>query len=199
MEHHTGLERTAPVARPTPVKLPGWLRTVLWFARRKPLGASGALIILIMSLVGIFANQIAPYDPLETNYQLLLQPPNRDFWLGTDAFGRDILSRIIFGSRTALLVGFSTSFFGATLGAIIGVVSAYYGGKTDLFTQRIMDILLSFFPHHASLVIVLQAKSRRKSLFAPWWARSRLHVMVTCTRPRRTVKSDYWLPALWRH
>ncbi|MFQ5854981.1 MAG: ABC transporter permease [Anaerolineae bacterium] len=132
------------MARQVTIKLPGWLRTVLWFAQRKPLGTCGAVIVLIMVLVAIFANQIAPYDPLDTNYQLMLQPPNRDFWLGTDAFGRDILSRIIYGSRTALLVGFSTSFFAATLGAIIGVVSAYYGGKTDLFIQRIMDILLSF-------------------------------------------------------
>ncbi|MFQ6014159.1 MAG: ABC transporter permease [Anaerolineae bacterium] len=141
---HTGVERAFPAARPVTIRLPGWLGTPLWFARRKPLGMSGAVIILVMVLVAISANYIAPYDPLDTNYRAMMQPPNRASWLGTDAFGRDILSRLIYGSRTALLVGFSTSFLAATLGAIIGVVSAYYRGRIDLFIQRIMDILLSF-------------------------------------------------------
>ncbi|MFQ5852299.1 MAG: ABC transporter permease, partial [Candidatus Binatia bacterium] len=117
---------------------------VFRFIRQKPLGAGGAAVILLMVLAAIGADYLAPYDPLETRYHLMMQSPNAAFWLGTDAYGRDILSRIIYGSRTALLVGFSASLFGATLGAVIGVVSAYFGGKIDLFIQRIMDILLSF-------------------------------------------------------
>jgi peptide/nickel transport system permease protein len=126
------------------VRLPGWLRISLRFARQHPLGAAGAAIILAMSLAALLAGVIAPGDPQATNYALMFRPPNAEHWLGTDAFGRDILSRIIYGSRTALLVGFSSSFFGATLGAIIGVASAYFGGRVDLLLQRLMDILLSF-------------------------------------------------------
>jgi peptide/nickel transport system permease protein len=137
-------EVAAPVVRRKAMSMPRWLRAVLRFARQKPLGASGAVIIFFMGLLAIFSNLIAPYDPLATRYHLMMQPPNSEFWLGTDAFGRDILSRLIYGSRTALLVGFSASFLGATIGAIIGVVSAYFGGKTDLVIQRIMDMVLSF-------------------------------------------------------
>src|SRR5439155_684870 len=83
-------------------------------------------------LVGLGANVIAPYDPLTTDYGAMLARPSAAHWLGTDAFGRDVLSRIIYGSRTAMLVGFACAFLGATLGAVIGVTSAYFGGRADL-------------------------------------------------------------------
>ncbi|MFQ5684449.1 MAG: ABC transporter permease [Candidatus Binatia bacterium] len=121
-----------------------WLQAIFRFARQKPLGAWGAAVVVLMILVGVTADFLAPYDPLETRYNLMMQAPNMTFWLGTDAYGRDILSRLIYGSRTALLVGFSASLFGATVGAVIGVVSGYFGGRIDLTVQRIMDILLSF-------------------------------------------------------
>ena len=126
------------------VNLPGWLRISLRFAQQRPLGAAGAVIVLGMALAALLADIIAPADPWATNYTLMFQRPSSQFWLGTDAFGRDILSRIIYGSRTALLVGFTSAFFGSTLGAIIGVASAYFGGRVDLLIQRLMDILLSF-------------------------------------------------------
>ncbi|MFQ5839651.1 MAG: ABC transporter permease [Candidatus Methylomirabilales bacterium] len=140
----TGAEAAVPMGRQVAIRLPLWLEAVIRFARRKPVGASGAAVVLLMALVGIGADLLTPYDPLETRYHLMMQAPNATFWLGTDAYGRDILSRIIYGSRTALLVGFIASFFGATVGAVIGVISAYFGGKIDLFIQRIMDIFLSF-------------------------------------------------------
>jgi hypothetical protein len=74
----------------------------------------------------------------------MLAAPSADHWLGTDAFGRDVLSRLIYGSRTALVVGFGAAFFGATLGAILGVASAYFAGRIDLFLQRVMDVFISF-------------------------------------------------------
>src|SRR5438876_812289 len=100
--------------------------------------------VLINILVGLGAHVIAPYDPLATDYGAMLARPSAGHWLGTDAFGRDVLSRIIYGSRTAMLVGFACAFLGATLGAVIGVTSAYFAGKVDLLIQRVMDIFLAF-------------------------------------------------------
>ncbi|MEE8325649.1 MAG: ABC transporter permease [candidate division NC10 bacterium] len=140
----TRVETAAAVGRRVPTGLPMWLQAVVRFARQKPLGAWGAAVVVVMVLVAIGADYLAPYDPLKTRYHLMMQAPGAKFWLGTDTYGRDILSRIIYGSRTALLVGFSASIFGATVGAIMGVMSAYFGGKTDLVIQRVMDVLLSF-------------------------------------------------------
>jgi peptide/nickel transport system permease protein len=143
-ENQTRIEIAVSSSRLTAMGHPRWIRGFFRFVRQKPLGAFGAGVIVLMVLAGIGADYLAPYDPLETRYDLMMHSPNRAFWLGTDTFGRDILSRVIYGSRTALLVGFSASLFGATVGALIGVVSAYFGGKIDLFIQRIMDILLAF-------------------------------------------------------
>ena len=121
-----------------------WLAVVGEFCRKRPLGAIGAAVVLINILVGIGANVIAPYDPLATDYGAMLARPSATHWLGTDAFGRDVLSRIIYGSRTAMLVGFACAFLGATIGAVIGVASAYFSGKVDLLLQRVMDIFLAF-------------------------------------------------------
>lgn len=121
-----------------------WLAGVTGFARRRPLGAAGAAIVGIMMVMAILAGVLAPYDPLATDYGAMLGAPSATHWLGTDAYGRDVLARIIYGSRTALLVGIGASFIGGTLGAMIGVASAYFGGRTDLLIQRVMDIVLSF-------------------------------------------------------
>lgn len=137
-----GLEAAVPMEGASPA-LPSWIKAVLRFARQRPLGAVGGVVVLIMVLTAFLAHLISPYDPLLTDYAAMFQAPSAQHLLGTDAYGRDVLSRIIYGSRTALLVGFSTSFFGATLGAIIGVVCAYFGGKTDLIVQRFVEILLS--------------------------------------------------------
>src|SRR2546426_3997303 len=131
-------------AAAVPGTLRRWLDSSLRFTRQRPLGAVGAMIIVVMAIAALLADAIAPFDPLKTDYARMFQPPGAHHWFGTDAFGRDVLSRIIYGSRTALLVGFSSSFFSATVGAILGVGSAYFGGKVDLITQRFMDILLSF-------------------------------------------------------
>ena len=126
------------------LSLPRWLRGVIRFARRWPLGAAGAAIIVVMILCAIAAPLVAPYHPLETDFAAQFSPPTLAHWLGTDAFGRDLLSRLIYGSRTALLVGFASAFVGATLGALIGVASAYFGGRIDLLIQRLVDLCLAF-------------------------------------------------------
>ena len=120
------------------------LQRVIRFCRQRPLGAFGGLIFLVMVFTAVLADWIAPYDPLVNDYGAMMSPPGVKHWMGTDAHGRDVLSRIIYGSRTALLVGFCSSFFGTSLGAIIGVLCAYFAGKTDVIIQRVMEILLSF-------------------------------------------------------
>ncbi len=121
-----------------------WWTAVQDFARRRTLGAIGAVVVLGMIAVGVLAGPLAPYDPLAVDFGAMLAAPSTAHWLGTDAFGRDVLSRLIHGSRTALLVGFGSAVVGATLGAVIGVGSAYFGGRLDLLLQRFMDIFLSF-------------------------------------------------------
>ena len=121
-----------------------WYRIVLDLVFRNPLGAAGALVVLIMIVMAILAEVIAPFDPELNEYERMLMGPNLINLFGTDQFGRDIFSRIVFGARTALFVGFVSAFIGSTLGLILGVSSAYFGGKFDLIFQRIMDIFMSF-------------------------------------------------------
>jgi peptide/nickel transport system permease protein len=135
-------------------KIRQWVTIVVGFVCDRPLGAAGAFVILIMIIAAISANALAPYDPLENDYGAMFQAPGGQHWLGTDSFGRDVLSRILYGSRTALWVGFCSSLFGTTIGALVGITCAYFGGKTDLFAQRFMDILLSFPLIVLALVVV---------------------------------------------
>jgi peptide/nickel transport system permease protein len=141
MPGSTPASATVELAR---AERPRWLAAVGDFVRRRPLGAIGAAIILVMVVLAATAGWIAPYDPLETDYAAMIAAPNAAHWLGTDAFGRDVLSRIIYGSRTALLVGLGAATLGATFGSLIGVASAYFGGRVDLIVQRIMDVFFAF-------------------------------------------------------
>ena len=124
------------------------------FVRTKPLGAAGGLIILGMLVVALFADALAPYDPYKGDYALQFARPSAEHWFGTDEFGRDVLSRVMYGARIALFVGFTASFAGCTLGGLLGVSSAYWGGKVDLLLERVMDILLTFPQLILALAIV---------------------------------------------
>ena len=117
---------------------------VVLFITQQPLGAAGLVVIVAMCVCAAFAQWVAPYDPLTVDYAAQLARPSAAHWLGTDSFGRDVGSRIIYGARTALAIGFIASLVGCTAGAVIGVASAYFGGKTDLIVQGVMDVLLSF-------------------------------------------------------
>lgn len=128
-------------AVPGPFRGRSWLAR---FMRRQPLGTAAAVAILTMLVVATLAPWLAPYDPLANDFGAMFAAPSAHHWFGTDAFGRDVLSRIIYGARTALLIGFSASIAGATLGAVVGVTGAYFGGTTDLLVQRLADIFISF-------------------------------------------------------
>ena len=111
--------------------------------REKPLGMVGAAITVLLLLIGILADLLAPYGMNEVFRRELLVEPSAKFWLGTDNFGRDILSRIIYGARISVVVGLSASAIAAVSSAIIGTVSGYVGGRFDLWMQRFVDAWMS--------------------------------------------------------
>jgi peptide/nickel transport system permease protein len=120
---------------------PGTLVNLARFCRKKPLGAAGGALMLVMVLTAIFAEALATHDPIATDAAATLAQPGALHWLGTDHLGRDIYSRIVHGTRISLIVGLLSTILGSVLGGLIGLVSAYFGGKTDLITQRVLDIL----------------------------------------------------------
>ena len=113
------------------------------FVVKKPLGAAGATIILTMVMLAVLAPVISFYDPLEWSISEKLSAPSGIHWLGTDDKGRDLWSRIVLGAQISLMVGFGAVGFGSVSGAILGVVSAFYGGRVDAGIQRVMDALMS--------------------------------------------------------
>ena len=121
------------------------------FARRKPLGAIGAIIVVALLVMAVFAERIAPYGYDETIRGARMQSPSLTYWLGTDNLSRDIWSRIVYGARVSITVGFATVGLAVLLATTVGVSSGYFGGAYDLIVQRIVDAWLSF-PY---LVIVL--------------------------------------------
>jgi peptide/nickel transport system permease protein len=120
------------------------LSSIWQFCRQNPLGAAGAVVVFVMGFMAIFADFVTWNDPTRNNFGVMLEPPSADYWLGTDQYGRDLYARIVYGARTALLVGFVSAFVGATIGLILGVASAYFGGRFDLIFQRVMDVLMAF-------------------------------------------------------
>jgi peptide/nickel transport system permease protein len=125
-------------------KVPKRHHPVMQFVVTQPLGAVSLVFIVTLFFAGVFAEFVAPYDPLEIDFTQMLAAPSAEHWLGTDAFGRDVFSRIIYGARTALAVGLIASFIGSTIGAVIGIASAHFGGRVDMAIQGFMDVLLSF-------------------------------------------------------
>ena len=116
-------------------------------------------VLFFIVLVSVFADVVAPYDPLDTSPLLAREPPDSKYWMGYDEVGRDIFSRIIFGSRISLIVGVSSVLFGTTLGSLWGLASGYLGGKPDMITQRAVEIWMSFpsIVLAMSLLVVLGA------------------------------------------
>jgi peptide/nickel transport system permease protein len=125
-------------------RAPDWLRQFL-LLRESPIGMVGAALVTFWVLVAIFAPWLSPYDPNDNNYEALADPtPSAAFWLGTDNQGRDILSRIIWGSRTVLAVAPTAVFVAYVIGCTMGLLAGYYRGWVDQLFMRIADIILSF-------------------------------------------------------
>jgi peptide/nickel transport system permease protein len=124
---------------------------VLRFFRRKPLGAIGAVIVLAMLLMAVFAERMAPYAYDETIRGARMKPPSATHWLGTDNLSRDMWSRVVYGARVSVTIGLATIALATLAATALGVSSAYVGGLYDLMLQRIIDAWLSF-PY---LIIIL--------------------------------------------
>jgi len=140
----TNIELTHPPATAELAPRPSVLEAVVGFVRKKPLGAAGGAIIIAMLAAAVFADALAPYDQYHGDYGAQFVRPNAEHWFGTDEFGRDVFTRILYGAQIALFVGFTASMAGSTIGGLLGVVSAYAGGKVDLLLERFMDVLLAF-------------------------------------------------------
>jgi peptide/nickel transport system permease protein len=117
---------------------------LLGFARHSPLSAFWAVIALAIVAVAIAAPDIAPYQPLRSDFRHMSKPPTAQHYFGTDQIGRDVLSRVIYGSRASLTVAFGAVLLGTTLGAVWGLASGFFGGRFDLISQRVIEFLQSF-------------------------------------------------------
>jgi peptide/nickel transport system permease protein len=120
------------------------LGAVWRFCRHKPLGAVGGLIVLVMLVMALGANWIAPYPYDETIRGARMKPPGAQFWMGTDNLGRDVFSRVVYGARISVTVGFGAVLLSNFLAALIGISSGYFGGKYDICVQRVVDAWQSF-------------------------------------------------------
>jgi len=121
------------------------------FCRRKPLGAAGGLIVVGLVALALFADRIAPYDYDETIAGARMRPPSARFWMGTDNLGRDVWTRVVFGARVSMTVGFGAVLLGTALATLIGVTSGYFAGGYDSVVQRVVDAWQAF----PFLIIVL--------------------------------------------
>ena len=134
--------------------IPRRANPVLQFIKAQPLGFIGFLIILLYFVFAIFAKWIAPYDPEAVDFGAMLTGPGAEHFFGTDQYGRDVFSRLVYGARTALGVGIISSIVGCSFGAFVGAASGYFGGRIDDVIQSIVDIMLSFPIIVLAMVIV---------------------------------------------
>ena len=137
-----------------PSRRPGMGRYILYYLRSKPLGTIGFSIVLLMILTAIFAPLIAPHTYQEQNYEAVRVAPSLEFPFGTDQFGRDIFSRVVYGAQISMMVGFLAVIAGTGAGAVVGLISGYFMGKTDHIVQRLVDMWMSFPDLILALTIV---------------------------------------------
>lgn len=140
--------------------IPKRANPVMAFVRAQPMGFAGFLVILVYFIGAVGAPWIAPYDPELIDFAAMLTGPSSEHLFGTDQFGRDVFSRIVYGTRTALAVGILSALAGCSAGALLGAASGYFGGRIDDFIQRLVDIMLSF-PIIILAMVVVAVLGRR--------------------------------------
>ncbi len=144
----------------------------------------GLWMVVVFLLVAIFAPLLAPYDPNEIDLMSVLKGPSSDHWLGTDYYGRDLTSRIIYGSRISLSVGIIVQTIALSIGTLMGSLAGYYGGKVDMFIMRIVDIVMSF-PSLLLTIAIMVALG--PSLYNVFLALG----IVSWTRTARIMRSEF--------
>jgi peptide/nickel transport system permease protein len=140
-----------PETLPRPWRVPRFVRLTMRFCRNKPLGAIGGLLVVALIVMAVFADRIATYPYDESVPGARMKPPSAQFWMGTDNIGRDIWSRVVYGARISVTVGFATVALATLMATAIGVSSGYLGGVYDIVVQRVVDAWMSF----PALVVVL--------------------------------------------
>ncbi len=149
---------------------PSLAKRTLTFVRKQPLGSAGLLMVVTFVLMAIFAEQVTSFDPEESSYEYILVPEmtvtdeGALYMLGSDDFGRDLFTRIVYGARTALFVGVVCAILGSTIGLVIGVASAYFGGRIDMLIQRVIDVLMAFPLIILALTIVVALGSSMQTV-----------------------------------
>jgi peptide/nickel transport system permease protein len=144
---------TAPAAATATASAGPRRRTLRAFLRHRG-GVIGAVLVVAFALMALLADVVAPYDPLAQDLTVRLQPPSAEHWLGTDDFGRDVLSRVLHGSRVSLRLGLVAVAVALLVGGMIGLLAGYYGGLFDLLGMRVMDLMLAFPSILLSIVVV---------------------------------------------
>ncbi len=140
-------------ASPVVMKEESYLGMAFRRFKKHKLAVAGAIFMIFLTVVAIFAPLISPYDPYHVT-DTFSGPPSKEHWLGTDQVGRDVLSRLIYAARVSLLVGVGSVAISTVIGVFLGLISGYYGGKTDMIIMRVVDVMMSFPPILLVLVAV---------------------------------------------
>jgi peptide/nickel transport system permease protein len=195
-----------PVTRQAPTP---WTAARRRFVRSRP-GMAGAVVLVVVTLAAIFAGQVSPYNPTRQDFRVEHEPPSAAHLMGTDEFGRDVLSRIIWGAQASLQAGATAASIALVAGLVLGMIAAYYGGHADNFIMRTMDVILAFpYILLAIAVVAILGPGLRNAMIAigivyiPHYARV-VRGAVLSVRAREYVDAARALGArdgriMWQH
>jgi len=174
----------------------GELRRIIRVMFTRKVVVLGAIIIIVMILAAVFAPWMAPYDPYKTNLTQSLQPPSAHHLLGTDSLGRDTLCRIIYGSRTSLLVGIVSIFIAASLGMTLGLIAGYFSGVPNMLIMRFIDALMAFPMILLALVVAsVLGGGLSNVMIAIGIALTTVYARLMCGQVLTIKENDYVLAA----
>ena len=149
-----GVEANAEVRATAPTPLAYFARATLNAFNANKTSWIGLAVFLVVVVIALLAPVLAPFDPTVPNILEKLRPPNADHWLGTDSFGRDTLSRVLYGARISLVIGIASTIAAMVVGTAIGLLAGWHGGRVDTVTMQTMDVLLAFPSLILGLILV---------------------------------------------